>query len=108
MEKLTARGPLEKEIAELNKEEKIMEAELKKKLAFEQNAAMKEAQTTKWDAATGQQSNHVAARRLTTQKPTSLPGQPHGHGQVVGSQPVGTNTGRGTNLGPRNGWQLYI
>ncbi|OVA13057.1 Late embryogenesis abundant protein [Macleaya cordata] len=97
-EKMTAHDAMEKELATQRKEEKINEAEMNKQMTREQNAAAKQ-----------QQSSGIHSTALHPM--SALPG--HGtsetHGRltegVIGSHPIGTNTGTGgtTARNPRVG-----
>ncbi|KGN54793.1 hypothetical protein Csa_011934 [Cucumis sativus] len=111
MEKVTARDPLAKEIAEEKKEAKIHEAELNKQEARQHNAAVRQAATGAAAATHGTHpTTHSTATYSTTgahgyttgtQQTSALPG--HGTGQptglvtegVVGAHPIGTETGTG-------------
>ncbi|XP_058073410.1 18 kDa seed maturation protein-like [Magnolia sinica] len=89
-EKTTSHDPLEKQMAEERKEEKITQAEINKLQAKEQNAAAKES------ARAGQ--TGTVTLHPTAALPGHGTGQPHGQvtSGVVGSHPTATNTGTGT------------
>ena len=109
MEKMKAHDPLQKEMATQRKEERKTQAELEKQEARAHNVAAKQSErigagahypTGTGTGTTGTYSTTGATGHPTGTHPTSaLPG--HGTGQpaalvtegVVGSQPIGTNTG---------------
>ena len=103
-ERMTARDPLQKEMATQKKEDRINRAELQKQAAREHNTAAKEAATAGYS---GQgQYGTGPTTGTATYSTTGEYGQPtgtHGTGQptgqvtegVVGSHPIGTNTGTG-------------
>ncbi|XP_022924969.1 late embryogenesis abundant protein 46 [Cucurbita pepo subsp. pepo] len=109
MEKVTARDPLAKEIAEEKKQAKIHEAELHKQEAREHNAAMKQATTATATHGMHPTTHGTATYSTTgaqgyttgTQQMSAVPG--HGTGQptgqvtegVVGTHPIGHQTGTG-------------
>ncbi|XP_045795730.1 18 kDa seed maturation protein-like [Trifolium pratense] len=109
-EKMTARDPVQKEMATHKKDAKMNQAELDKLSAREHNAAVKQSTT----ATVGQmgQPHHTTETETATYSTTGNYGQPtgghqmsalpgHGTGQpmghvtegVVGSHPIGTNRG---------------
>ncbi|MED6197296.1 hypothetical protein PIB30_055354 [Stylosanthes scabra] len=103
-ERMTARDPLQKEMATHKKEHKINQAEMEKQAAYDHNAANKEAgraqnigqghHGTSTYSITGQHGHPTGGHQMS-----ALPGHGTGHptGQViegvVGSHPIGTNTG---------------
>ncbi|XP_061346399.1 18 kDa seed maturation protein [Gastrolobium bilobum] len=109
-ERMTARDPLKKEMATQKKDAKINQAELEKQAAREHNAAAKQSATvghmgqghyttgtgTAPYSTTGEYGQPMGAHQTS-----AMPG--HGTGQptsnvtdgVVGSHPIGTNTGTG-------------
>ncbi|GAU23421.1 hypothetical protein TSUD_331190 [Trifolium subterraneum] len=109
-EKMTARDPVQKEMATHKKDAKMDQAELDKLAAREHNAAVKQSTT----ATVGQmgQPHHTTGTGTASYSTTGNYGQPtgahqmsalpgHGTGQpmghvtegVVGSHPIGTNRG---------------
>ncbi|KAK7285488.1 hypothetical protein RJT34_20261 [Clitoria ternatea] len=109
-QRMTARDPLQKEMATQKKEERINQAELDKQMAREHNAAAKQSAT----AGHMGQGHHTAGTGTATYSTTGEYGQPmgahqtsavpgHGTGQptghvtegVAGSHPIGTNRGPG-------------
>ncbi|CAL0311052.1 unnamed protein product [Lupinus luteus] len=77
-EKMTARDPLQKEIATQKKETKMNQAELDKLAAREHNAAVKQANTGENMVGHGPHHHNIGTGTTTG---------------VVGSHPIGTNTG---------------
>lgn len=90
-EKMTARDPLQKEMATQKKEAKINQAELDKQAAQQHNAAAKHSATY---STTGEYVQPMGTHQ-TSAVPGHGTGQPTGHVTegVVGSHPIGTNTG---------------
>ncbi|ESW34327.1 hypothetical protein PHAVU_001G143100 [Phaseolus vulgaris] len=92
-ERLTARDPLQKEVATQKKEARVNQAELDKQAVREHNAAAKQSAT---HSATGEHGHHTGLHQ-TSAMPGHGTGQPTGHVTegVVGSHPIGTNRGPG-------------
>ncbi|KAK7259523.1 hypothetical protein RIF29_25132 [Crotalaria pallida] len=84
-EKMTARDPLQKEMATEKKEARINQAEFDKHAAREHNAAVKQANTAT-AGHMGQGPHHTIGTGPTTTTGHVTEG-------VVGSNPIGTNTG---------------
>lgn len=104
-EKMTARDPVQKEMATQKKEAKLNEAELEKQAAREHNAATKISATaghmgtgtgtgSATYSTTGNYGQPTGAHQMSAM-PGHGTGQPTGHvvEGVVGSHPVGTNRG---------------
>ncbi|KAL5545468.1 hypothetical protein UlMin_005155 [Ulmus minor] len=103
VEKVKAHDPVEKQMATERKEDKIDVAELNKQEAFHRNAAVKDYSTTGHPFAGTGTATHsttgATGHPTGTHQMSAMPG--HGTGQpmgrvvegVVGSHPVGTNTG---------------
>ncbi|KAJ1403337.1 Late embryogenesis abundant protein [Sesbania bispinosa] len=105
-ERMTARDPLQKEMATQKKEARINQAELDKQAAREHNAATKQATTgqghyntgtgtgTATYSTTGEYGQPMGAHQ-TSAMPGHGTGQPMGNVTegVVGSHPIGTNRG---------------
>ncbi|KAK7396294.1 hypothetical protein VNO78_17199 [Psophocarpus tetragonolobus] len=110
-EKMTARDPMQKELATQKKEARMNQAELDKVAAREHNAAAKQSATL---GHMGQQGHHTTGTGTATYSTTGDYGHPtgthhtsalpgHGTGQptghvtegTVGSHPIGTNRGPG-------------
>ncbi|KAK7378250.1 hypothetical protein VNO80_03688 [Phaseolus coccineus] len=92
-ERLTARDPLQKEMATQKKEARVNQAELDKQAVREHNAAAKQSAT---HSTTGEHGNHIGVHQ-TSAMPGHGSGQPTGHVTegVVVSHPIGTNRGPG-------------
>ncbi|KAE9598287.1 hypothetical protein Lal_00004080 [Lupinus albus] len=93
-EKMTARDPLQKEIATQKKETKMDQAELDKLAAREHNAAVKQANAGEHMVGQGPHHHHNIGTGTTTTT------------GAVGSHPIGANTGTGrttTAHNPRSG-----
>ncbi|KAF5737342.1 hypothetical protein HS088_TW13G00221 [Tripterygium wilfordii] len=117
VETTTAHDPLQKEMATQKKDERIMEAELNKQEARTHNAAVKHGAqthghtgmttsgaggyTTGAPGTTTYSTSGVHGQGTGAHQMSALPGhgtgQPHGQVTegVVGSHPIGTNTGTG-------------
>ncbi|XP_009376127.2 18 kDa seed maturation protein-like [Pyrus x bretschneideri] len=109
VEKMKCSDPIEKDVAAGKKEERIVDAEINKRNAMEQNAAARrdEAGATGYTATGAGTGTHTYSTTGATGQPTgthqmsALPG--HGTGQpagqvtegAVGAHPVGINTGTG-------------
>ena len=115
---MTARDPVEKEIAREKKEERVTQAELDKQAAREHNAAARVAKNAGFACHTGYtttgagtgtgtatySTTGVTGHTTGAHQMSALPG--HGTGQVVegavGSHPVGINTGTGRTTAAHN------
>ncbi|XP_009369595.2 late embryogenesis abundant protein 46 [Pyrus x bretschneideri] len=115
VEKMKSSDPVEKDMAARKKEERIVEAEVNKREAMEQNAAARRdvavstgyTATGKTGTGTRTYSTTGAAGQPTgTHQMSALPG--HGTGQPAGqvtegvvaeAHPIGTNTGTGRTTG---------
>lgn len=109
-ERMTAHDPIEKDMASQKKEERINQAEWNKQEAKELNAANKQA-TAATGTGTGAHSystTGVTGQPTGTHQMSAVPGHGTGHptGQVVegvvGSHPIGTNTGTGKTTAGHN------
>jgi len=89
-ERMTARDPMQKELATQKKEAKMSQAELDKQAARQHNTAAKQ-------AATAGHMGQPMGTHQTSAMPGHGTGQPTGHVTegVVGSHPIGTNRGPG-------------
>ncbi|CAJ1908894.1 unnamed protein product [Sphenostylis stenocarpa] len=111
-ERMTARDPLQKEMATDKKEARVTQAELDKQAAREHNAAAKQSATAghmgqgHYTTGTGTGTatysttgghGHLPGVHQTSAMPGHGTGQPTGHVTegVVGSHPIGTNRGPG-------------
>ncbi|KAI3867991.1 hypothetical protein MKX03_035207 [Papaver bracteatum] len=99
-ERMTAHDPMQKEMATQRKEEKINEAEMHKQMTHEQNEAAKQQRNVGTPATGGVLGGHGHSTGMNPM--SALPGHgtgaPHGGNVtegVVGSHPIGTNTGTG-------------
>jgi len=97
---MTARDPVQKELATQKKESKINQAELDKQAARQHNAAASEYNSAAKQASTYSttgEHGHPTGFHQTSAMPGHGTGQPTGHVTegVVGSHPVGTNRGPG-------------
>jgi len=92
-ERMTARDPVQKELATQKKEARVNQAELDKQAARQHNAAAKQASTY---STTGEH-GHSTGLHQTSAMPGHGTGQPTGQVTegVVGSHPLGTNRGPG-------------
>nr|AAG37454.1 seed maturation protein LEA 4 [Glycine tomentella] len=107
-ERMTARDPMQKELATQKKDAKMSQAELDKQAARQHNTAAKQAATaghmgqghhtpgTATYSTTGEHGQPMGAHQ-TSAMPGHGTGQPTGHVTegVVGSHPIGTNRGPG-------------
>ncbi|XP_052173903.1 late embryogenesis abundant protein 46 [Diospyros lotus] len=90
VEKMTAHDPLEKEIAEEKKVERIRQAELNKREVYEHNPAAGETHSYSTTGAKG----HPTGAQQMSALPRHGTGEPAG--RVVPSHPIGASTGTGT------------
>ncbi|XP_014495514.1 18 kDa seed maturation protein [Vigna radiata var. radiata] len=107
VERMTARDPLQKELATQKKEAKVNQAELDKLAAREHNAAVSEhnsaAKQGTTYSTTGEHGHPTGFHQMSAM-PGHGTGQPTGHVTegVVGSHPIGTNRGPGGTATARN------